>query len=265
LKGILMNCQEFAERISELASDGRLESGVRPRAQAHAAHCSHCAARLAAQRALNARLREFAAATSQLPAPRVRQQLHAALAAQRPEPVASAAPVVELVAYRESRRRFGSAARWGWLAAAAVLALAALTVTFWQRARQAGPEEFNAAFPTPAPVLPPLPHVGATPRAPQVQAVQPALQVTVQSRPARRKPVLRQSGVQEELSSEFVPLTLAVDERALANRTFVRLEVPRARLVALGLPLSVHSDREMVQAEVMMGDNGVAYAIRLVQ
>ena len=45
----------------------------------------------------------------------------------------------------------------------------------------------------------------------------------------------------------------------------MRLEVPRARLIAMGLPLRVEADREMINAEVMMGDNGVAYAIRFVR
>jgi hypothetical protein len=260
-----MNCQVFIERLGELASVRGLDEDVRQSAQAHAARCRPCAARLAAQQALNERLQEYAAATSQMPAPPARQRWQAALAEQRQVSGAPVAPVVELADFRAKRQLLGSAPRWTWLAAAAVLALAALTVIFWQRL---GPvstlsvsEEFSAAVPqpelvSPAPVVPPPP---------VMQPRETAQVETVVRRAPRRTRGLERAIASEESNAEFFPLTLAVDERALENRTVVRLEVPRARLVALGLPLPVHSDREMVNAEVMMGDNGVAYAIRVVR
>jgi hypothetical protein len=262
-----MKCQEFQERLGEVASERGREAGLRQRAEAHAARCQPCAARWQAQLALNERLREFAAATSLLPAPHVRQHLHAALAAQR-QPVAGlrSAPVVDLAAVRGARWRLSTAPRGAWLAAAAGLALLALTTMFWQRfgssVERTHTEEFTVV--APAPLLPPAPPV-----APPLTARLPVDQVVPAKTPvrhlARRARGLELALAQEETSSDFVPLTLAVDERALENRTLVRLAVPRARLVALGLPLPVHGDREMVNAEVMLGDNGVAYAIRLVR
>jgi hypothetical protein len=62
-----------------------------------------------------------------------------------------------------------------------------------------------------------------------------------------------------------VPLTFAGETKALENGFIVRVEVPRSTLIAMGLPLNVERHEEAVKADVMMGDNGVAYAIRVVR
>lgn len=260
-----MKCQEFQERLSELASEVELEAGLRARAEAHTARCETCAARWLAQRALQARLQEFAAATRELPAPHVRQRLRAVLAEQQQIAAVPGAPVVDLAAARAARQASPGVPRWGWLAAAAMFTLVALSLNFWQRltslSEPSSKEEMTLAVPAPA--LPALPVV-ITPQL-NYEVSKPRPVKAAVHEPNRRLRRLELAQVQEETNNEFVPLTLAVDERALENPTLVRLEVPRARLVALGLPLPVHGDREMVNAEVMLGDNGVAYAIRVVR
>jgi hypothetical protein len=70
--------------------------------------------------------------------------------------------------------------------------------------------------------------------------------------------------VRDEVASVFVPLTAAMDEKAIENGMIVRLEVPRSKLIAMGLPLHLEG-QEKINTEVVMGENGVAYAIRVVR
>jgi hypothetical protein len=51
---------------------------------------------------------------------------------------------------------------------------------------------------------------------------------------------------------------------ALDSGLVVRVQVPRSTLISMGLPMNVESSRELVKADVVVGDDGVARAIRLV-
>ncbi len=261
-----MNCREFNELLNELASDRLPDALARKRALMHASGCEACARQLAAQRALSAGLFEFAEATGRvLPPLRIKQQLRAAVTERRAAPVGLPVSATVLA--------FKPAAKSNWrrqalAAAAAILLLFTVAILIWQQSSGARQHELaGGATPTPQ-VTPDVPKIPRVDEAPAVD-MQPRMQFA-QHQVAKRRPVRRMRAAEtatdeQEIVSEFVPLTLATDERALANGTLVRLEVPRARLIALGLPLRVEAERETINAEVMMGDNGVAYAIRVVR
>lgn len=264
-----MNCREFNELLNELASDRLLDALARKRALGHAGGCAVCAHQLAAQRALSAGLIEFAEVTGrELPTARIKQQLRAAVAERR------AAPVVTPVSATVLQFKPVAKARWQFqaLAAAAVILLL-FTVSLLLLRQSNSPEKKNlvgGVTPTPqvtpalsqTPVVNPTPPTSLVESQPREQSAQPQV---ARRRPVRRVRAAEPTTDEQELASEFVPLTLDTDERALANGTLVRLEVPRARLIAMGLPLRVEADRDTINAEVMMGDNGVAYAIRVVR
>jgi hypothetical protein len=267
-----MNCREFNEVLNELASDRLLDALARKRALVHAGGCEVCARQLATQRALSAGLIEFAEMTGrELPPERIRQQLRAAVAERRATPVVASVPATVLL--------FKPVAKTHWqrqalAAAAAVLVL--FTVSLLLLRQSNNPEKndlANGVTPTPhvAPASIQTPVVNPTPPTPPTPLIDPqpreqlASQQVTKRRPVRRARVIEPRADEQELASEFVPLTMDTDERALANGTLVRLEVPRARLIAMGLPLRVEADRDTISAEVMMGDNGVAYAIRVVR
>ena len=42
----------------------------------------------------------------------------------------------------------------------------------------------------------------------------------------------------------------------------VRVEVPRSAMIALGLDVSADRAEELVEADVMLGSNGIARAVR---
>jgi hypothetical protein len=251
-----MKCQEFKELLNDLASDRLMDAAARKSALAHQAVCPSCAEQLTRQRALTADLRAFAEATETLrAAPRVKQQLRAALLEQHAAPVTSA-PVIALASFKKTK---ATGPHWAWAAAAAaVLLLCGALWAVWRPANQVALEHLAISNPPAPPVAPPP----QTP--PPVTMLRPQPAKAARRAPQRNQ-TLVQATLEEENEADFVPLTLAVDERALENRTLVRLEVPRTRLVALGLPLPAHGASETVNAEVMMGDDGVAYAIRLIR
>ncbi|MBI1764755.1 MAG: hypothetical protein HYR56_25315 [Acidobacteria bacterium] len=262
-----MNCREFNEVLNDLTSDRLSDALARKRALVHAGACEACARRLAAQRALSASLFEFAEVTGKEQPPlRIRQQLRAAVAERRAAPAVAQSSATVLA--------FKSAAkpnhwrRWALAAAATVLALFTISVLLWRQSQAPAQSVLaGAASPTPQ-MTPAVPSVSgksettATDLQPRTQLAQ---RHAPKQRRAQRVRAVEAATDEQELASEFVPLTLDTDERALANGTLVRLEVPRARLIAMGLPLRVEADRDTINAEVMMGDNGVAYAIRVVR
>ena len=64
--------------------------------------------------------------------------------------------------------------------------------------------------------------------------------------------------------TDFVPLTAIADATAMRSGTIVRVEMPRASLIAMGLPLHAERADETVKADIVVGDDGLARAIRLV-
>jgi anti-sigma factor RsiW len=64
-------------------------------------------------------------------------------------------------------------------------------------------------------------------------------------------------------SDGFIPLPnsvgLAADEDDV---NLVRVEVPRSAMIALGLDVSADRAEELVEADVMLGSNGIARAVR---
>lgn len=69
---------------------------------------------------------------------------------------------------------------------------------------------------------------------------------------------------ESEVASEFMPLTYTANRESDGGQ-IVRVEMPRSVLLTLGLPLGAPLTGERVKADVMIGDDGVALAIRIVQ
>lgn len=271
-----MNCREFNELLNELASDRLLDALARKRALVHAGGCESCARQLAAQRALSAGLVEFAEVTSrELPPARIKHQLRAVVAERRTVSATSsvsASASATVLAFKPAAKPQWQ--RQAWAIAATILVLFTVSTVLWKHTPNAEPRAL-AGKTTPTPQTEtvvdktPVPAVGTAADLPPGKD-QLAQRQVVKQQATRRVRVSSPVTVgtradEQELVSEFVPLTLDTDERALANGTLVRLEVPRARLIALGLPLRVEAERDTINAEVMMGDNGVAYAIRVVR
>jgi hypothetical protein len=69
----------------------------------------------------------------------------------------------------------------------------------------------------------------------------------------------------QETRGEFYALAdLHPSEEATRNGRIIRVELPRASLVALGVNLPLDSDKQMIKTDLLVGPDGVPRAIRLV-
>ena len=68
-----------------------------------------------------------------------------------------------------------------------------------------------------------------------------------------------------EVATEFFPLTFIADSAALETGHVVRVRIPRSALVTFGVPMNVDRAGELVKADVVIGDDGLARAIRFIQ
>jgi len=251
-----MNCQEFERVIIELASGGLMDAEWRRNAQSHASACARCAERLEQERTLSARLGAVAAAEAQIKAPdHIKQSLRAAFDAGF-----ASAPAP---AFRAQNHRWW----WGWAAAAAVLLLA-VTAVLWRGVKLSG-WDLNAdqtpgasATPTPRPAE-------KQPEIKRQENVAPVARNDLASTPAPKRRVRHwQREVIPEVEfdddgAEFFPLTLVAQTEVEGTQQIVRVEVPRSTLMMWGLPVNAERAGEMVQADVVIGEYGVARAIRI--
>jgi len=274
-----MNCQEFENIIIDLARSQMMDAVLREHGLAHTEACPHCALRLADERALTAGLRALAAsAEHEVAPPRIEAALRTAFRVP-PEQVAPVAVddravATAAVAFIQPPTPAWHWRRWAVAAAAVILAALALVAQSWWYAT---PPELVREVPVPAPtplVPPPAPHK-PTP-APVVPESKPQL-VQRGTRPhglenanyipradGRRgtRPVETQ---EVEIVTEFFPLTYNLNSDDLESAHIVRVRMPRTALLSFGLPINVERDSESVKADVVMGPDGLARAIRFVQ
>lgn len=277
-----MNCLEFESQLEVLARGALADARTRAAAEAHGESCETCAARLADERSLSSGLRALAAGmkTAEAP-PRVEAALVAAFraraAAQGSGEVAAASNIVPMSGHAPARH-------WSWaktiavasLAAAASLALfvllkpAAPPAAPSQKAMlieprtgsTGGPPAAAAALnteverePTPAEVRAsvPRPAFNARPRATNVSYGKLA-------RPAPEADTRAQ-----EVATDFIPLVQAGPYTQAEEGHLVRVELPRSALASFGLPVNAEAAGGRVKADVLMGQDGIARAIRFVR
>ena len=77
-------------------------------------------------------------------------------------------------------------------------------------------------------------------------------------------PVAANSGVAaaEDEDTAFIPLPNAAGSLQDDDVDLVRVELPRSAITALGIPASDDGDAESVEAEVLLGPDGMARAVR---
>lgn len=78
-------------------------------------------------------------------------------------------------------------------------------------------------------------------------------------------PELAQPTASQELVTEFIPLVYANDVLPAENVQIVRVKLPRAALVSFGLPIDQDRAGEPIKADVVLGEDSVARAIRFVR
>lgn len=258
-----MTCLEFENIASDLAAESLMEAGLRNRALRHADVCAACAARLKAERALDAGLRALAESDESRQAPaHLKSALRAAFDQQAK---VSTAPVLSFPSVRER-----AWSRWSW--AAAALVLFALTVAFLSRNVTLNSESTPGGVglrptPTPTPLKQAPPRIILPDN--QERKAEKLLAGSSDSsikRPAQRRPTAAEDVAGTgEIVSDYIPLTYLADATAIESGIVVRVELSPSALIAMGLPASIERTDSRVKADVVLGDDGVARAVRFVR
>jgi hypothetical protein len=263
-----MNCNDFELKITDLARGQLSEAGSRERAVAHAAECRRCNARLRDEQRLTAGLRDLAAtfADEQMP-----------LAGEAPLLAAFRAEHAAASTVKRTRRYIR------WAAAAAVIvmliALAAIRFSASREPRMLAAESATLQQPMSLPERDVMgsPNHGTAIASQQASSQRsserhslmhnaPRRGTMARSQPPVTAPVPSQG---DEPTSEIATSFIALDGgRGLAkpeSLQMVRVELPRSALVSFGLPMNVERADERIKADVLVGDDGVARAIRFVR
>jgi hypothetical protein len=289
-----MNCLEFESQVEILARGALADARTRAAAEAHKEACAACAARLADERSLSVGLRALAAGmkTAEAP-PRVeaalvaafRARAAAAAVAEGSGEVAAASNVVPMSGHAPARRlSWAKTVAVASLAAAASLALFVLV----------SPEAPRKAAPQKAMIVEPPSNSNGVPPAPTVahnastnglgnvapspdevtdDAPRPAfvprpraVNASLTSRGGGRlRPSPAEAGRPQEVATEFIPLGQGAPYTQVEEGHIVRVELPRSALVSFGLPVNAEAPQGRVKADVLLGHDGVARAIRFVR
>jgi hypothetical protein len=69
----------------------------------------------------------------------------------------------------------------------------------------------------------------------------------------------------EEYATDFVPLNYGGVQKPMESGAVIRLQMSRSALIAFGLPVNVEHADAPVKAELLIGEDGMARAIRFVR
>ena len=268
-----MNCHELQPMLRELAGEAGLEPEMRQAATLHLSRCPRCAARLAEERRLTAGLVELAQSMEGREAPAyVEHSLRDAFLARCEGP--------------RSRFAFWTLSRREWslrlAGVAAVLLIAVTGALLWR---------------TPAPEAKPVavepaqhPTLQATQQAPlaaageTLQARTPSPRIAAEE--GRRTVAAAQTAEPQEEPKEaaraaeggsdrtelrqpamaegFVPLFYGGDPGLLETGQVLRVELPTGVLESFGIPVHEELRARRVRADLLVGEDGTARAIRFV-
>lgn len=85
---------------------------------------------------------------------------------------------------------------------------------------------------------------------------------TLGTKSAVKTAIATKVATKEEIKTEFIALSYARDPE---SGQIVRVKVPSSMMVSLGLVTSVKTPSELVDAEVLVGDDGLTRAIRFIR
>lgn len=283
-----MNCRNFETVMTDLARGLLMEASAREDGLAHAEGCERCAARLEDERHLTISLACVAQSAKNEEAPARTEA--ALLAAFRERKAAEAAPL-RIYAPASHTHRW---TRWATgVAAAVVFAIFALVaVRLQQTPAEKQDHQASGSRPTTAQQLANASITPGTTPPPFSSGTQPTVSGPEETRPSRRAPVRTRNSMfrdntglisnkasvpsntlasteskpnEAEIMTEFLPLRYGDNLASLDSGRVVRVEMPRTTLASFGLPMNPELSGERVKADVLLGEDGMARAIRFVR
>ena len=260
-----MNCQRFEEVVSEVARGQMMDAEVRAAALAHTDDCLACTDRLRDEQALTRGLRGLAMHTESLgPSSDLESRLRTAMQQQKIN-------VVPLTTRNVSRRY------WLAVAAAVLLFVGSVIAINWQRLTTPSGEKTvasNSEVKKPREEPRPTDTEEKRDQAAIAGVPEPPKHPTVrkqQRRPRRSQDTGAQSEGEvvanhaREIATDFIPLGYMNTASLQDGGHIVRVELPRSAMVSFGLPVNMDRLNEKVKADVWLGVDGLAHAIRFVQ
>jgi hypothetical protein len=242
-----MKCHSLRDAIVELARGREAGPGTVAAIDSHVEHCAACAALMARERQLSQGLRALAAAT----------------AADGP-PDGLGRRLLEIFAERQSAPRRTEVQRaTAWRRAAAAVLLTGAAAAWWWSARGEPAAEslmnthaVRADAPKPEPA--PAPNVGLTDDS---QRTTPVAAGGQRPRAVRRRTVPTSSVVRPV---GFVALPGAAGLPDFESGQIIRMEIPLTSLPTYGIDILPDAQGSPVKADLLVGQDGQARAIRLV-
>jgi hypothetical protein len=247
-----MSCSDFETIIIEIARDRLMDAATRERGLEHVRRCTPCATLLVEERALSRDLRALSARCS---------------AEEIPERIETALLTV-------FRQRAVAPRRRRWLLAVAALALLTFGISLagWiasSTKREAPDPGSNGAQAAPTDVPATPEKSGQTP--PQIVEFRKPDRRILGPAPGQRQKRLasanrRSSGADaaREFVTPFFPVMQGGELIPLDGGQFVRVRMPRSNLIPLGIPINQGRASEIIKADVLLSNDGLARAIRLV-
>ena len=244
-----MTCSAAREAILDFARDVSMPEDVRLAVQQHLGGCANCAVEFERQRDLTAALGALATeARTWQASPAIEGRLQEAFVARIP-----VAPVPQVESKRTDR----------WISALAGAAVIALAVWLGSRPStsvspddRASPSASSVTVPT---VSTPSAMEGKTPASSMAQST-----VTAERPLSVRAGAGRRAPPKQVRSFEFMTLPGAAGLPDLESGSVVRIALPVAALPEYGLDIVLGGSKTTVNADVLVGQDGLARAIRLV-
>ncbi|HEY2973078.1 MAG TPA: hypothetical protein VGJ48_11240 [Pyrinomonadaceae bacterium] len=290
-----MNCQSSEVILTELGRarpfdytpDQTMQPNLHQSVLVHLDECTECAVKLQDGRALSNRLEEMAREMKSVTAPAsIEKQLRKTFRQTLSRPVpASALSMRQRSEVRGQRSEIR--VRWSrWVVAAAAVLLIVLGITGLRlrAGRQSQPESVRAETggAQPAPKELPSSVEAGTNRLPSKPSEKSTVSVkrkNLYSRtthpvnhnkktsqpPTTETATAIANDTASEVATQFMPLAYAGPINLQDGGQLVRVELPRSAMLSMGLPVNMDRYSERVKADVLLGADGLARAIRFVQ
>ncbi len=228
-----MNCQRFEGLVNDVAREQIMDAALQHEALRHTRKCAACAARLNDERALTHHLRVVASTAKSI-----------------------------------------SASEKYWLAAiaAVLLMVCGLFVTRFWHVRPSQSARIVNVGETPATVRQERSEA-VGPRSPSEEKIQNRLasaDTTRSIRHRKERELLSAASFRSpkllntEITTDFFPVTYDGAANLDAGGQIVRVELPRTTMANFGLPVNMERADEKIKADVLLGVDGLAHAIRFV-
>ncbi len=247
-----MNCQDFEITILGMARSQLLDASARRQTLAHIAECAACADRLAEQQALTAAVNATAKNLRYEEASaHVEQSLRAAFRKQSKVPTVFRSTPIRT--QQSSKRIFAT------VAAIVLLIFLASLIRQWST----GGSNQKLAEAQPTPTTPSKNDLSQ--KYPPTPSEQKFVRHVGSERRHVRRPFPKATTELEEAITGFIALSNESQLVPLESGQVLRVELPTSTLISMGLPITAEDVSKPILADLLVGQDGMARAIRFVR